>query len=201
MGCINAKRRKEALRKGLDVTPTKRKTYLKNTNESSNGSPLQNARPPAEPLPTITDKQKELIIQSWGKVQQDISKVGVVMFMRLFETHPDVQDVFMPYKGLSQEDLRHSTTLRDHALRVMGTVEKCLARINEPKKLQELLHDLGARHVMYSAKVDYMDLIGPQFIWAIQPAVGYELWTEETEEAWSDLFKFIAHVMKAAMTF
>jgi hypothetical protein len=36
MGCINAKRRKEALRKGIDVTPTKRtKTYLKQNNEQN----------------------------------------------------------------------------------------------------------------------------------------------------------------------
>ena len=82
MGCINAKRRKEALRKGKDVTPTKRKTYLKNSNEIENGSQLQPTRPPVQPAPTLTDHQKELIIQSWGKVQQDIAKVGVVMFMK-----------------------------------------------------------------------------------------------------------------------
>lgn len=40
----------------------------------------------------------------------------------------------------------------------MGTVEKCLARINEPKKMEEMLHDLGTRHVMYSAKVHYVDV-------------------------------------------
>jgi len=45
-----------------------------------------------------------------------------------------------------------------------------------------------------------LQLIGPQFIWAIQPIIG-DQWTSELEQAWSDLFKFIAHVMKAAMTF
>ncbi|KAK6182322.1 hypothetical protein SNE40_010033 [Patella caerulea] len=118
----------------------------------------------------------------------------------LFETHPDVQDVFMPFKGKSKEDLKQNTQLRSHALRVMGTVEKCLARINEPKKLEEMLHELGARHVMYNAKVDYIDLIGPQFIWAIQPTLG-DKWTAELEEAWSDLFKLISHIMKRAMVF
>lgn len=77
---------------------------------------------------------------------------------RLFETHPDVQEVFMPFKGKSKEDLSHSAQLKAHALRVMGTVEKCLARINEPKKMEELLHDLGAKHVMYNARVDYIDV-------------------------------------------
>lgn len=76
----------------------------------------------------------------------------------MFETHPDVQDVFMPFKGMTKEDLQYSNQLRTHALRVMGTVEKCLARIEEPKKLHEMLSELGSRHVMYSAKVDYIDV-------------------------------------------
>lgn len=64
----------------------------------------------------------------------------------------------MPFKGMTKEDLQYSNQLRTHALRVMGTVEKCLARIEEPKKLQEMLSDLGSRHVMYNAKVDYIDV-------------------------------------------
>ena len=43
-------------------------------------------------------------------------------------------------------------------------------------------------------------LIGPQFIWAIQPALK-EQWNREVEEAWSDLFKLISQLMKTAMTF
>ena len=81
-----------------------------------------------------------------------------VLYVRLFETHPDVQDVFMPFKGGSVDDLKHSSQLKAHALRVMGTVEKCLGRIKEPTKLQQMLHDLGSRHVMYTAKVDYIDV-------------------------------------------
>ncbi|KAL5008779.1 hypothetical protein ScPMuIL_014360 [Solemya velum] len=102
--------------------------------------------------------------------------------------------------GMTQEDLRQSVQLQAHALRVLGTVEKCLARMSDEKKVVDLLHELGARHVMYNAKVDYIDLIGPQFIWAIQPTMG-EKWTSDIEESWSDLFKLISHIMKNAMTF
>ncbi|KAK7493420.1 hypothetical protein BaRGS_00015320, partial [Batillaria attramentaria] len=118
----------------------------------------------------------------------------------LFETNPEVQSVFLPFKGKTQQDLEDSAKLKSHALRVMGTVEKCLDNIDDPAKLQKMLHDLGARHVMYNAKVDYMDLIGPQFIWAIEPVLG-DQWTHEVEQAWSDLFKFISHIMKEAMKF
>lgn len=82
MGCINAKkRRKEALRQGLDVSSSRRKTYLKTNEESANGSTSLN-REPSPPLPNLTEQQKELVMQSWQKIQEDMSKVGVVMFMR-----------------------------------------------------------------------------------------------------------------------
>lgn len=82
MGCINAKkRRKEAFRQGLNISSSKRKTYLKTNEDSANGSPAH-VREPAPPIPLLTERQKELIMQSWQKIQEDMSKVGVVMFMR-----------------------------------------------------------------------------------------------------------------------
>ena len=59
---------------------------------------------------------------------------------------------------MAPEDLNQSNQLRSHAMRVMGTVDKCLSCIHEPERVYRILHDLGARHVMYTAKVDYMDV-------------------------------------------
>ncbi|KAJ9575258.1 hypothetical protein L9F63_025791, partial [Diploptera punctata] len=52
----------------------------------------------------------------------------------LFETHPDVQQVFMPFKEIELEDLKLSKELRAHALRVMAFVQKAVARLHEPEK-------------------------------------------------------------------
>ena len=82
----------------------------------------------------------------------------VSLHFRLFESHPDVQNVFQPFKGMSPEDLSHSNQLRSHAMRVMGTVDKCLDCVNDQNMVVKVLHELGARHVMYTAKVDYMDV-------------------------------------------
>lgn len=64
----------------------------------------------------------------------------------------------MPFKGLSKEELRHSKELRAHGLRVMGFVQKVVARLDEPEKSENLLKELGRNHVMYGAKIDYVDV-------------------------------------------
>ncbi|WAR18461.1 CYGB2-like protein [Mya arenaria] len=196
MGCIYSKTRKEALRKNKSVNTQYRKKYLPaNTGDGDNNG---NSQTPT--LPEFTDCQKDLVTKSWTVVKADMDQVGINMLMKLFTSHPDVQDVFAPFRGMSPEDLSQSNQLRSHAMRVMGTVDKCLSCIYESDKVVKILKELGSRHVMYTAKVDYMDLIGPQFILAIQPVLDDE-WTPELEQAWSDLFKLIAFIMKASMTF
>ncbi|CAL1534618.1 unnamed protein product [Lymnaea stagnalis] len=203
----NQTSKRELVKKLSSEKSSHRKKYLPQTNGSSpavNGGGEEPSCPSIEEhqveLPTFTDRQKELVTETWKVVQDDMAKVGVVMFIKLFETHPEVQNVFMPFKGQSQENLKDSAQLKSHALRVMGTVDKCIHRFHDPDKVVQMLHELGARHVMYNAKVDYMDLIGPQLIWAIEPVLG-DRWTPEVEQAWSDLFKFVSYIMKDAMTF
>lgn len=75
---------------------------------------------------------------------------------RLFETHPETKDVFLAFKNISPRQLEENAELRAHGLRVMGTVEKFLARINNEEKLRSLLHDLGRRHASYNAEAKFI---------------------------------------------
>ncbi|XP_064603595.1 neuroglobin-like [Liolophura sinensis] len=153
-----------------------------------------------ENRPDFKEEYKVIILQTWTIIAADIARVGVVTFLRLFEMHPDVQDLFLPFRGMTQDDLKSSARLREHGLRVMGTVEKCLARLDDPQKLEEMLHELGQKHVMFNTKVDYIDLIGPTFLKVIQPALG-DKWTYKVEQAWAEFFKLISHMMKESMVF
>lgn len=77
---------------------------------------------------------------------------------RLFEKYPDVQDIFIPFKGQTLEELKNCDRLREHGLQVMRTVEKVIARLDEPRKMYTMLYELGQKHVMFNTKVDYMDV-------------------------------------------
>jgi len=79
-------------------------------------------------------------------------------YYRLFDNHPEVQDAFLPFQQLSRKDMEQSAILRSHALRVMGTVDKCVARLDTPDKLKELMSDLGKRHMNYNTKEDFIEV-------------------------------------------
>lgn len=64
----------------------------------------------------------------------------------------------MPFRGLSSDELRTNIKLREHGLRVMGTIEKCIARLDKPEKLETLMSDLGQKHIIFDTKIQYFDV-------------------------------------------
>ncbi|XP_070000482.1 uncharacterized protein glob1 [Penaeus vannamei] len=151
-----------------------------------------------EPPEELTEEQKETVKRTWKIIEESVAKVGVVLFMGLFETHPDVQEVFIPFRGLPMEEVQQSKELRAHALRVMGFMEKAVRRLDQPDKLVPLIQECGRNHCRYGAQVQHVELVGPEFIRAIRPALEGE-WTPEVEMAWALLLQNIAYVMKEAM--
>ncbi|XP_064107702.1 cytoglobin-2-like [Macrobrachium nipponense] len=151
-----------------------------------------------KPPKMLTEAQKETIKRTWKIIETNVARVGVVTFIGLFETHPDVQEVFIPFRGLPMEEVQQSKELRSHALRVMGFVEKAVRRLEEPEKLVPLIQECGKNHCHYGAQIQHVELVGPEFLKAIQPALESE-WTDEVEEAWDLLMKNIAYGMRLAM--
>lgn len=151
-----------------------------------------------EDPPVLDDDQKKLLRKSWFILQNDISKVGTVTFIRLFDSHPDVQNSFMPFRGLSNKDMESSAILRSHALRVMATVEKCISRLDRPDKSALILTELGQRHSDYQVKPEYIPLMGPQFVLSIRPHLE-EVWSSDMEMAWLTLFQLMSYYMRQGL--
>ncbi|XP_028858696.1 neuroglobin-like [Denticeps clupeoides] len=148
------------------------------------------------PLVKLTAPQKELIKESWEHVQHDASKTGVIIFVRLFESHPECKNAFFNFREVQDlEMLRVSKELRIHGLRVMSFIEKSVARLNQPERLEQLAFDLGRKHYHYKSIPKYYMLLMMEFIRTIQPILT-DCWTTELEEAWKALFLFLTGTMK-----
>ncbi|XP_032870405.1 neuroglobin-like [Amblyraja radiata] len=150
---------------------------------------------PAE-VPGLSGRQKQLLRASWDVLQQDIARVGVIMFIRLFETHPECKDVFFLFSDIDDlQQLKMSKELQSHGLRVMSFIEKSVARLDQEDKLEQLAFHLGCSHCRYNAPPKYYPYIGAQFIAVVKPILK-EQWTAEVEDAWECLFNYLTSTMK-----
>ncbi|XP_041810430.1 x globin [Chelmon rostratus] len=142
------------------------------------------------------EDQIQMVKESWKVIRDDIAKVGIIMFVRLFETHPECKDVFFLFRDVEDlERLRSSRELRAHGLRVMSFIEKSVARLDQQERLEALALELGKSHYHYNAPPKYYSYVGAEFICAVQPILK-ERWTAELEEAWKTMFQYLTSLMK-----
>ncbi len=80
------------------------------------------------------------------------------MCFRLFEQYPDTKGAFSPFKSINSSDARYEKELREHGIRVLHTVQNVLDVFPDEKMIIQNLHELGQKHVMFSAKADYIDV-------------------------------------------
>ncbi|XP_014835876.1 PREDICTED: neuroglobin-like [Poecilia mexicana] len=144
----------------------------------------------------LSEEQVQMIKDSWKVIRDDIAKVGIIMFVRLFETHPECKDVFFLFRDVQDlERLRTNRELRAHGLRVMSFIEKSVARLDQPERLEALAVELGKSHYHYNAPPKYYNYVGAEFICAVQPILK-ERWTTELEEAWKTMFQYVSSLMR-----
>ncbi|XP_074873014.1 cytoglobin-1-like [Carettochelys insculpta] len=147
------------------------------------------------PFPLV-DTQKARIQESWRILHDNIAQVGIIVFIRLFETHPECKDAFFLFRDIDDlQQLKRNKELQAHGLRVMSFIEKSVARLDQEDKLEHLAFELGRSHCRYNAPPKYYEYVGIQFISAVRP-IFKERWTPEVEEAWQSLFKYLTATMK-----
>ncbi|XP_038237930.1 cytoglobin-1-like [Dermochelys coriacea] len=180
---------------GKTVPESKRHSLAESQMASKAGLEHGSDRPGAVPFP-LADTQKERIQESWRILHDNIARVGIIVFIRLFETHPECKDVFFLFRDIDDlQQLKMNKELRAHGLRVMSFIEKSVARLDQEDKLEQLAFELGRSHYRYNAPPKYYEYVGIQFISTVQPILK-ERWTPEVEEAWQSLFKYLMAAMK-----
>lgn len=146
----------------------------------------------------VSDAQKALLRMCWRSIQKNLESVGVVTFLKLFETHPETLKPFIPdVKSLREIELNewYQENLKVHSIRVMAVIEKMLHRLDDPRRAALILVEYGRRHFGYGVTEMMLEYMAESFILAIQPSLE-ESWTPEVEESWQTLFRFVIVFMK-----
>uniref|UniRef100_A0A8B9GMS8 X globin n=1 Tax=Astyanax mexicanus TaxID=7994 RepID=A0A8B9GMS8_ASTMX len=136
---------------------------------------------------TLSEEQISMIKESWKLIQEDIAKVGIIMFVRVISTSFQ--------QSVNVVRCRSVVLFLCSVCRVMSFIEKSVARLDQLERLDMLAVELGKSHYRYNAPPKYYGYVGAEFICAVRPILK-DKWTPELEKAWKTLFRYITRLMR-----
>ncbi|XP_018573743.1 neuroglobin-like [Anoplophora glabripennis] len=167
------------------------------SSENAN-SKLDDIGPPAQVdsrLP-LTAKQKYSMLASWKGISRAMESTGVCMFLKLFEEHGELLNLFEKFKELkTKEDQANSLELQEHASTVMNTLDEGIKGLDNLDAFFEYLHQVGASHRRIPGfKVEYFWKIEKPFLEAVQTTLG-DRYTDNVENIYKITIKFIIETL------
>ncbi|KAM9393842.1 cytoglobin-1-like [Pholidichthys leucotaenia] len=134
----------------------------------------------------LTDKEREMIQDSWGKVYPNCDDVGVTILVRLFVNFPSSKQFFSQFKHIEHAgELEQSSQLRKHARRVMNAINTLVENLDNSDKVASVLKSVGKAHALrHKVEPVYfkilsgviLEVLGEEFPEVITPEVG-AAWT------------------------
>ena len=125
----------------------------------------------------------ELIESSFEAVAPRAVQLADVFYDTLFRDHPEVRSLF-------------PDTMAEQKQKLISALALTVKSLREPEKLQNVLEDLGCRHVEYGAVEAHYPAVGQTLLKALAEVAG-DAWNPELEGAWSEAYGAIQDLMLA----
>lgn len=130
-------------------------------------------------------RSKQLVQDSWMKVEPIADTAATLFYDRLFELDPALRPLFP------------STDLREQKKKLMQTLTVAVRGLYRLEDLTPALEALGRRHVGYGVEDSHYDTVGQALIWTLEQGLG-DAFTPEVRDAWVETYTLIAGVMQRA---
>ncbi|TFE71819.1 hypothetical protein A7Q10_04165 [Methylacidiphilum caldifontis] len=129
----------------------------------------------------MEEKDKEIIKESWKKIEPNKNEIGLLFYANLFKEEPTVATLFRnPISSQSRK-----------LMQVLGILVEGLNNINE---LIPPLQNLGKRHKEYGVENFHYPIVGRCLLQSIQEYLGQDF-SDEARQAWTKVYGIAASVM------
>jgi hemoglobin-like flavoprotein len=132
----------------------------------------------------MTNKQIQLVQQSWEWVKPMAKQAGLNFYENLFEAAPGIRHLF---KSDIQEQAGKLVTILGYVVAKLDRLDLILSDVEK----------LGERHNSYGARPEHYDVVGNCLIQTLSEGLG-DKWTDETEKAWILAFSTVKTAMITA---
>jgi hemoglobin-like flavoprotein len=129
--------------------------------------------------------QKQLVQQTWSKVEPIADLAAGLFYGRLFVIAPATQAMFI------------KTDMQKQRRMLMQALGLTVKGLDAPDKLIPILEALGRRHVEYGVRDEHYDSVGQALLWTLEQGLG-EAFTPPVRDAWTAAYTLVASVMKQA---
>ena len=132
----------------------------------------------------MTEKQIQLVQQSWAKVAPNSAQVAMLFYDRLFEIAPQVKPLF-------------KSDMAEQGRKLMQMIAIAVNGLPKLDTIVPAVQDSGIKHADYGVKPEDYDHVGAALLWTLDQGLGDDF-TPEVEEAWTETYVTLSTVMKEA---
>ncbi len=132
----------------------------------------------------ITPRQVQLIKQTFAQVEPIADQAAEIFYNYLFQFAPEVRPMF---KG----------DMKSQGKKLMATLKVAVKSLDNLEALVPVLQNLARNHLKYGVKAGHYTPVGNALLYALRDGLGAQF-TREVRQAWVDVYRLIAKVMKEA---
>jgi len=129
----------------------------------------------------LSDRQKDVIVESFGQFEPGIQHSSKLFFTRLTEVEPELGAQF------SDETNVHSDKLA-------AVIQIAVISVRNLDSLVPMLRLLGSEYRSYGARPEFYEILGDVLLWTLEQGLG-DAYTDEVNEAWATLYGIISEMM------
>ncbi|KAM4663802.1 cytoglobin isoform 2-T2 [Discoglossus pictus] len=151
-----------------------------------------------ERLEEITECERSVIKETWGRVYANCDDVGVSILVRFFVNFPSAKQYFSQFRHMEDPlEMEGSIQLRKHGRRVMGAVNSVVENLSDPEKVATVVSIVGKSHALkHKVEPVYFKILTGVMLEVIAEEYAKEF-TPEVQVAWNKLRSlFYNHILE-----
>ena len=144
--------------------------------------------------PFVDEKYFDVLNRSWFDIKEfGPELIGVDTFNGLFQNFPETKSMFESFC----DDPNYQTNPKylHHCKIVVNIMGSFILILKKPKLLKSHLDYLGFQHNIRDVNQRHFDLLGEQFILALEKNLAKDKWSSLHKEAWSTFYNAMVVVM------
>nr|CCG97779.1 hemoglobin B [Anisops deanei] len=140
---------------------------------------------------SLTDREVEVINQSWNQIKAQELVVGLQMFKLLFQRYPQYERLFT-HLHQSGKSLYEGDRFQHHVVgNIMSSINKVIERLNSGDTATKTLKDMGVKHKKLDVHRKHFESFVP-FVVDSMVNVRMSMDKDEVAFAWTKLMDAIA---------